>query len=397
MASSSAAAASSSAPSLRVLESGGHLFPIRRAARDVGFRVVDGDDWTILWSYRTPWDTPTFKSRARELGSLRGRGSERGSSSEVGRQRRTLFNHLPGTLRLASKAHLPDFMRASGLANATPTSFMLPEQIDELVDTLRVDRLTDASGFPRWVLKSKHHRGVRVLMNETRAGLAASAPAIVQRRVKPLILPGLGRAFDVGIYVLVSSVRPLRVYAYDRALVRICELPFPAAHADFLSRPASFVINHYAPVWTIPFFETALKACDSSAACALRRVIDASGHDGTQLWRRMEAIAARLLAHLRPHVEGGLEKLGLSPRHVFEVFRFDYMVDEHAQPVLTEVNLSPNMVAAHAEDGKVKNALLRDLMRIVGTRAGSSAKSSAAREAAAESAVAGGFHRVDLA
>ena len=111
----------------------------------------------------------------------------------------------------------------------------------------------------------------------------------------------------------------------------------------------------------------------------------------------MEAIAARLLAHLRPHVEGGLEKLGLSPRHVFEVFRFDYMVDEHAQPVLTEVNLSPNMVAAHAEDGKVKNALLRDLMRIVGTRTGSSAKSSAAREAAAESAVAGGFHRVDLA
>ena len=38
---------------------------------------------------------------------------------------------MGGTLRLASKAHLPEFARSANLANATPTSYLLPEQIDE--------------------------------------------------------------------------------------------------------------------------------------------------------------------------------------------------------------------------------------------------------------------------
>ena len=36
--------------------------------------------------------------------------------------------------------------------------------------------------------------------------------AIVQERVKPLLLRGLGRSFDVGLYVLVSSAHPLRAW-----------------------------------------------------------------------------------------------------------------------------------------------------------------------------------------
>ena len=57
------------------------------------------------------------------------------------------------------------------------------------------------------LLKSKQHRNVRALVNASRAGLVANSPAILQRRVRPLILPGLGRSFDIGLYVLVSSIR----------------------------------------------------------------------------------------------------------------------------------------------------------------------------------------------
>ena len=55
-------------------------------------------------------------------------------------------------------------------------------------------------------------------------------------------------------------------------------------------------------------------------------------------------------------------------RHAFELFRFDFMVDEAARPLLTEVNLSPNMVPAHPEDGRVKAALLKDALRLVSVR-----------------------------
>lgn len=338
--------------SLRILESGSHLSPIRDAAREAKFSVGADENWDILWSFRTPWDAPLYKARVKKNWS----------------RPPTLVNHLPGTLKLASKAHLPKFVREAGLANDTPVSYLLPEQLDELTSALSQSPLTDPAGLPLWLLKSKQHRGVRVLVNRSRAGLAAQAPAIVQRRVRPLILKGLGRMFDIGLYVLVSQIKPLRVYAFDRALVRVCDLPFPRSHAEFVATPGSYVIKHYSPVWTLPFFRASLKACDRSASCALKRKLRAQGHDADALWRRMEGVAASLLADLRPTVGTAMSRQGLAPGEAFELFRFDFLVDESSRPILTEVNLSPNMVAAHPEDGAVKRSLLTQLMRIVTVR-----------------------------
>lgn len=244
---------------------------------------------------------------------------------------------------------------------------------------------------------------MRALVNASRASLVANAPAILQRRVRPLILPGLGRSFDIGLYVLVSSISPLRVYAYDRALVRVCEAPFPTSAAGFTAKDKSaFVINHYSPVWTLPFFARHLASCDASAACALRRALSAAGYDGAKLWRRMETIASTLLEALRPHAELGLRRVGLGAEHAFELFRFDFMVEETgATPLLTEVNISPNLVAAHAEDGKVKAALLKDTLRVVQARLHGQRNvgyaSGAATAAKEELAVAGGFRRIPVA
>ena len=54
----------------------------------------------------------------------------------------------------------------------------------------------------------------------------------------------------------------------------------------------------------------------------------------------------------------------------FELFRFDFLVDEDAQPVLTEVNLSPNLATAPGapEDGAVKETLLVETLRLVTQR-----------------------------
>lgn len=357
--------------SLRILESGRHLAPVRAAANELGIPAsTGGDDWEVLWSYRTPWSADALKARA----ATRAR-------------RRTLVNHMPGTLRIASKAHLPQLARAAGLGAAIPTSFNLPEDSAAAWRAVSTQGVRDGAGFPVWLLKSKQHRGVRALLNASAAGLNASEPAIVQRRVRPLLLRGLPHAFDIGLYVLVASVRPLRVYAYERALVRFCEAPFPRDPATFVARPSSFVINHYTPIWELPFFASALRACESSAVCALRRELSAQGHDADELWHSMQRIAGSLLRALEPHIATGLQHVRLHEREVFELFRFDFLVDETARPVLTEVNLSPNLVAAHVEDGRVKAALLRDTLRIVTRQP---------RAAAPDKALLGGFVPIEL-
>jgi len=349
-------------PRLRVLESGSHLDQVRTAAPAVQLPITTGEDWAILWSYRTAWESDVFKGR---------------KSSGRLNNGRTIFNHIPGTLSLASKAHLPGFVRSVGLGDAIPRSFLLPEEHDRARSTLTRDGVLGPAGWPRWIIKSKKHRGIKVLQNATEGTLAAFSPAIVQRRVEPLLLSKVRRAFDIGLYVLVTSVRPLRVYVYDQALVRFCEKEFPTTAAGFANNEASYVIKNYAPIWTLPPFERALRACNDSAACALRTELKADGHDADLIWRRMEGLVGRLLSALLDKVQAGLARLELADEAVFELFRFDFLVNDEGAPVLTEVNISPNLVPAYKQDGRVKAALVRDSLRLAALRLRPSKASSA--------------------
>ena len=360
---------------LRVLEIGRHLDPVRRASTDVGLRLTDGNDWSVLWSYRVPWAAEAFTNRRR--------GPAAGP---------TLLNHMPGTLPLASKAHLPALAHEAGVERSIPRSFLLPDEASSLMRAVANEGLRDSNGLPRWLLKSRQHRGVRVLPSASSLALANYSPAIVQRRVEPLLLSGLRRAFDVGLYILVTSVRPLRVFAYDLALVRFCEHDFPTSAAAFESDPLAFVISHYTPIWSLDSFSTALRGCDGSAACALRTRLAADGHDGNRIFDEMHRISLALLGALNARVRAGLAQHRLTSDEVFELFRFDFLLNDRAEPILTEVNLSPNLAASHPQDGRVKDALVRDVLRMVTVRF--NASRSVAELAAAEESVRGGFRRL---
>ena len=352
--------------SLRVYEGRKHaLLPVYKAAEAIGQTTTESNDWRILWSYRTPWQFDTLKRR--RAGSL---FPEEALSVPPA----FLLNHLPATLSLASKAHLIAF--AGALRDADPHSFgpgllpesyLLPERMQTFSHALQARGAVDGVGFPRWIAKSKEHRGVRVLTNSSTAALAALGSALVQERVRPLILPGLGRSFDVGLYVLVTSVRPLRVWSFGLSLVRFCEGEYPRAPADFsvLSR---YVIKEYTPIWKLPRFASALAACNQSAFCALRRELRNAGYDDAYLTRSMHKMATALIGALRPRMFAAFRRLRLRSDATFEVFRFDFMVDAWARAILTEVNISPNLVAAHPIDGEVKLRLLRDTLTIAKQR-----------------------------
>lgn len=342
---------------LRVLEPGYTLATVRTAATTVGLTLTTGDDWELFWSYRPPWDNETLKRRLQHttLGLARD-------------PPRLVVNHVPGTLPLASKAHLPTFVRAAGLSAVLPESYLLPEDSAALEHRLATAGVNDGRGWPRWLFKAKNHRGVRVLTDGSAGALAKNSPAIVQQLVKPLLLRRLRRAFDIGLYVLISSVHPLRVYAYDRALVRFCEREYPTAPDGYAHDLRSYVISHYTPIWTLPIFAESLRKCNDSAACALRAELNAEGHDADKLWRRMRSTAGRLLTALQPHMASAMASRGLGNESTFELFRFDFMVNEAAEPVLTEVNISPNLVPASTQDGKVKRALVHDVLQIVRQR-----------------------------
>ena len=155
--------------------------------------------------------------------------------------------------------------------------------------------------------------------------------------MRPLLLPGLPRVFDVGLYVLVSSVRPLRAWAFNRSLVRVCLSSYPRerrtkgwARAAF-AESRRYVIKEYTPLWRLRAFAPHLRRCAGEAGCAMRAALDEAGYDGGGVWRRMERIAATLLVALRPGVEAALARRRMRGASAFELLRFDFLVDEDAQ------------------------------------------------------------------
>ena len=69
-------------PALRVLEPSAALAPVRRAAAALGLRLTGGDDYDVLWSYRSPYADASLAERLR-----------------AGR----VANHYPGTAAAANR------------------------------------------------------------------------------------------------------------------------------------------------------------------------------------------------------------------------------------------------------------------------------------------------------
>ena len=145
----------------------------------LGYKRVNGsagDEWDVLWSIKAPF---------RDI--IKGR-----------LQPHQKVNHFPGTGFITSKVRL-----TSTELKWIPRAFRLPKDKDKFLKYVKdhPDKL--------WVKKSNTHRGIKVQdvssMNLTEEGF------FVQEFIQnPLLVDGY--KFDIGVYVVMTSVDPLRVY-----------------------------------------------------------------------------------------------------------------------------------------------------------------------------------------
>lgn len=110
-------------------------------------------------------------------------------------------NHYPGTGFLTNKVDL-----ATTPSKYIPIAFKLPEQYDEFLIYAKENHQTE------FVQKHNQHRHIQVKkvgdINNTDTG------SFIQEFVNnPLLVDG--RKFDIGVYTVITSVNPLRVYIYN--------------------------------------------------------------------------------------------------------------------------------------------------------------------------------------
>lgn len=154
-----------------------------------GYKNVpeNSTNWDLLWAHDYP-----FRKLYAHLNNLKPH------------QR---VNHFPGCGYLTNKVDLA----TSGL-KYIPPAFKLPNDKEKLLEYSK-NNPTDL-----FVQKNNDHRNIKI-RNINEINLNEEGTFIQKYVDKPLLVNGF--KFDIGIYTVITSVDPLRIYVYNgEALLR---------------------------------------------------------------------------------------------------------------------------------------------------------------------------------
>ena len=365
----------------------------REALEPLGWQLGDEHDWDAGWVTGMP-DAAQFRrvSPARRI------------------------NHFPGNAALTVKSRLHDSLSTlrerirdshgahHDLARRLaffPHAYVMPGDYHALQEAAL------ANPDQRWILKptnASKGKGVRVLQDVAEAPLAQDW--LVQEYVaNPHTIRG--HKYVLRLYVLITSLEPLRVYLYRQGFAKLASEPWDPEDADNpfsqLTNPDINALNSSAEV-PVEFIDLA----------RYRTWLRDQGHDDADLFARIDDLVALTAISAVDAMRSRTAEVGADPRGCYELLGLDCLVDDTLTPWILECNLSPSLgICAAPETGgrieeAVKSGLVRDMVSLIDipgdalfetaeTEAAEQGPDVAARlvhEAEAEQARAGGFRRL---
>lgn len=245
-----------------------------------------------------------------------------------------------------------------------PVTFLLPSDYNLFVEEFRKNPAST------WIMKpAARSQGSGIFLinrlsqlkkwsrdgRPTMATHALSKDAyVISRYIENPLLIG-GKKFDLRIYVLVTSYRPLKCYLYKLGFCRFCTVKYNANVNEldnmFVHLTNVSIQKHgdeYNPThggkWTVE---------------NLRRYLE--GTRGSEKAGKLFDDIHWLIVHSLKSVQHVIN----SDRHCFECYGYDVIIDDNLKPWLIEVNASPSMTATTTSDRIMKYNLINDIINIV--------------------------------
>ncbi|XP_023027613.2 tubulin tyrosine ligase-like 15 isoform X1 [Leptinotarsa decemlineata] len=271
----------------------------------------DSNHWDLLWAHDYP-----FRKLYPELHNLKPHQK---------------VNHFPGCGYITNKVNLA----TSGL-KYIPPAFRLPEDKKKLLD------YSEANPNISFVQKNNDHREIKIkkIIN---INLDKNGTFIQEYVDKPLLING--HKFDIGIYTVITSVEPLRIYIYNgEALLRFCPskyYPFDPENLD------KYVVgDDYLPIWDVPALDYYYNELGFGMRDSLNAYLHSKGQDPGVIWEQIEDAIRTVILSKEALIIDTLRRFK-SKRNFFEMMRFDFVIDEDLKIYLLEANMSPNLSSAH--------------------------------------------------
>ncbi|XP_064397984.1 polyglutamylase complex subunit TTLL1-like isoform X2 [Halichondria panicea] len=244
-----------------------------------------------------------------------------------------------------------------------PVTFMLPADYNIFVEEFRRNPATT------WIMKpAAKAQGVGIFLinklsqlkkwskDNSKVNLVPHTKEVyvISRYIENPLLIG-GKKFDLRLYVLVTSYRPLKAYMYRLGFCRFCTVKYNASVNELdnmfvhltnvsIQKHGDEYNDSHGGKWTVENLRLLLESTRGKPAT-------------DKLFDEMHW----LIVHSLKAVQNVLS----SDRHCFECYGYDIIIDTELKPWLIEVNASPSLAYTTASDRIMKSCLINDIINII--------------------------------
>ncbi|XP_076755751.1 tubulin monoglutamylase TTLL4 [Xylocopa sonorina] len=311
-----------------------------------GYQIVSkGNDWSGVWNL---------------------------SSKDTARYRRMKsfqkINNVPGSLNVGNKdllwTHLNEMSKKFGSKeyNFMPRTYILPKEIQKF------ESMWNRHGVgTTWIIKpTSSGRGQGIKIVNQWWEIPKWHSMIIQRYIsRPKLINGL--KFDLRVYVLLTSVNPMRIYIYKEGLVRFASVRYVrgANLSDKYMHLTNSSVNKQNPAYVTNDGVNSCKGHKWSFS-SLWSYLRQEGADVADLWSKIKDIVVKTLVAAESSMNATISENLISCYTCYELYGFDVLLDESLRPWLLEVNTLPSLQTDSPLDTAIKGPLLRNALNMAG-------------------------------
>ncbi|KAM7354234.1 tubulin tyrosine ligase-like 4B isoform 2-T5 [Cochliomyia hominivorax] len=316
---------------------------VKRVVLNSGFRIIKNTtDWMAVWEKHMK--SPGFRTiRSHQK-----------------------YNHMPGSFRIGRKdsmwRSIQQNMKKFGNKEFgfMQRSYIMPDDLEDL----RQCWPKNASKQTKWIVKPPASaRGTGISIVNKWSQFPKDRPLVVQKYIeRPLLIND--NKFDMRIYVVMTSINPLRIYMYKDGLARFASVKY-SSELNNLDERCMHLTNY-----SINKFSENYSKNEDVNACqghkwtlqSLWSCLESRGVNTKRLWATLRNLVIRAIIS----GESGLNRTyrqNVNFRYnCFELFGFDVLLDENLIPWLLEINISPSLHSELPLDLHVKGPLIQSIL-----------------------------------
>eukprot|EP00698_Gefionella_okellyi_P009504 TRINITY_DN2422_c0_g1_i1.p1 TRINITY_DN2422_c0_g1~~TRINITY_DN2422_c0_g1_i1.p1 ORF type:complete len:335 (+),score=59.20 TRINITY_DN2422_c0_g1_i1:794-1798(+) len=247
------------------------------------------------------------------------------------------------------------------LLDFIPMTFILPNDYSLFVEEFR------KAPHTKWIMKpSSKAQGIGIFIINKLSQVkkwarenkwpyvSARDSYVISRYVDEPFLVG-GKKFDLRLYVLVTSYKPLKAYFYKHGFCRFCTQQYSSDMSD--------IDNMFIHLTNVAIQKHNDDYSDRNGGKwhidKLKLYVEQTRgrHVATKLFEDIFFVIVQSLK--------ACQSVVINDRHCFEVYGYDMLIDSNLKPWLLEVNASPSLTTTTRSDRTIKQHLLNDTFNIV--------------------------------